>query len=421
MLATLLETLRTRLGERSIRADAMRIYLLQAITLGLGMVSSVIVARTLGPSDKGIVDLLRVLTSFILDFGLLGFGSGLLYYLANRQESVARVHGTGLAFAALMGALIAGIGLLGRQWLLPLFPGLPAWMFTVAVLLAPFAFYFLIWSNIMTGLNRAVISYRMSAFFTAVNLTAVLLLWGSDRLSPGTVVLVMQSIAVANAMVAFVIMRRLEPSLRPSVQLARDSLRYSVVVYVGFLANMLHFKFDQLMVSNWLGTGELGIYAISVRWAEMLFLLDGALVSAALYRISSSPSAVASALTWRVLKSQLWISGAAGGLLALGAYPLVLVLYGEAYRDAVWPLILLIPGVISWSLAKVMSQYISYNLGRQWWPTIFALMGLVLNVCANLLLIPQFGIRGASVASACSYGAVMVATLVAFRRLGQRS
>ncbi|HMN27128.1 MAG TPA: oligosaccharide flippase family protein [Caldilineaceae bacterium] len=419
VLATLLETIRLRAGERSVRADAVRIYLLQFITVGIGLVSSVIVARTLGPSEKGIVDLFRVFTTFLSDFGLLGFGSGLLYYLANRHEPLARIHGTGLAFAALMGALTIGVGLLLSPWLDKLFSGLPAWMLLLGLGLAPFAYYTLIWSNIVTGLNRAVLSYRMSSVFSGVNLAAVLLLWALGYLGPGSVVVVAQSLALLNALVALIILLRIEPRLSPSLELARNSLRYSLVVYLGFLANTLHFKIDQLMISAWLGTAALGIYAVSVRWVEMLFLLDSAIIAAALYKIGSSPPAQAYQLTNRVLRTQLLISGGAGALLALAAYPVVMLIYGADYQDAIVPMFLLIPGIISWSLAKVMSQYISYNRGRQWWPSFFAIGGLLVNVALNSVLIPLIGIRGASLASTFSYGAVMLATYVAFRKFGQ--
>ena len=68
--------------DKSIKRDTLHIYIFQGLTLGIGMVGGILVARTLGPSNKGIIDLFSLLSSFIVDFGMLGFGSGLLYYLS---------------------------------------------------------------------------------------------------------------------------------------------------------------------------------------------------------------------------------------------------------------------------------------------------------------------------------------------------
>jgi len=204
-----------------------------------------------------------------------------------------------------------------------------------------------------------------------------------------------------------------EPRLSFSAPLLGDGLSYGVVVYVGVVANALHFKVDQVMINWYLGTEAVGIYAVGVRWAETLFLLDSALGVAALYRISSSPADESIALTWKLFRAQLLISGVSGVVLALLAGPLVQVLYGEAFLGAVLPMLILIPGIVAWSSAKVLSQYLSYNRGKAYLPTMFAVVGMLLNILLNIALIKSYGIAGAAAASAVSYVAVFLLTLVA--------
>ena len=403
-------------SRRSIRADVISIYVIQFLTLGLGMVAGVVVARTLAPAEKGIVDLYTVLGSFIVEFGLLGFGSGLLYYLANKGRSLAEVHGTGFVFASIMGVLTAVIGWLGLPFWKKVFPGLQGWIILLGFFLSPVAYYRLMWSNIMIGINQAVAIYRIGLCFTVANLLAILALWALGWLEAENLVILLALSAVINGVVAFLVLLRKEPHLGPSADLARKSLRYGLVIYLGFIANAVHFRFDQIMLNYWSGTAAVGIYGLSVRWAERLFLLDSAITAAALYRITISSAEDSHALINRLFKVQLLISGGAGALLAMFAYPLILILYGEAYREAVWPLILLIPGVIAWSGGKVLSQYLSYNQGKVWLPTAFALFGAFVNVVLNLLLIDVIGISGAAVSSTVSYGSVVVLTIIAYRK-----
>lgn len=399
-----------------IRRDAFQIYVIQGLTLGLALVGGIIVARTLGPAKKGIFDLFNLLSSFIVDFGLLGFGSGLLYYLANKGRPLSEVHGTGFIFSIIAGIPTVLIGWLGMRFWVAIFPGLDVWIILLPFLLSIVTYYRLIWSNIMTGINKAVTTYRVGFYFTVCNVIAIFGLWKLDWLDVERIVALTVLLTLVNGIVAFFVLFRQEPKLRPSIPLARNSLRYGSVIYVGFIANAFHFKIDQVMINYWLGTDAVGIYAVSARWAEMLFILDTAIISAALYKISSASAKESYALTRRLFKIQLLISGGSGILLALIAYPLVFTLYGEAYSDAIWPLILLIPGVAFWSAGKVLSQYLSYNRGKFWLPTSFSIFGVVVNIILNFMLINKFGIGGAAVASTISYGCVILLTVIAYKR-----
>lgn len=406
-------------AEGSIKRDTIRIYALQFLTLGISLVSSIIVARTLGPAKKGVVDLFHLLNSFVLDFGLLGFGSGLLYYLANRGRPVVEVHGTGVAYAVTAGSLAVILGGVGLPAWRSLFPNLPDWVILLAFVLAPVRYYTLIWSNIMMGLNKAVSSYRINMGMAAVTVLAVLALWNAQRLTVGNVIGISAGTSVLAGTIAFMTLFRMYPGMSPDGTLAKNCLKYGLVVYIGAVANVLHFKVDQMMINYWLGTKEVGIYAVSVRWAEALFILDGAIGAAALYRITASSPAESQRLSRRLFRAQLVISASSGMVLALLARPLVVTLYGEAFREAVPPLMLLIPGIVVWSSSKIVSNMLNYNRNLTGFVTTVAVAGSAANIGLNyfFLAIMKYGINGVAAASSISYGFVVTLILMKARRL----
>ncbi len=407
------------LGDEQIRRDSIQIYVLQALTQGLALVGGIIVARTLGPGKKGIFDLFSLLSSFITDFGLLGFGSGLLYYLANKGRPLIEVHGTGFTFSIIAGIPTVLIGWLGLRSWMAIFPGLDSWIILLPFLLSVVTYYRLIWSNIMTGINKAVTTYRIGFYFTVCNMTGIFALWKLSLLDVKHLIGLTVLLTILNGLFAFLILFRKEPRLRLSIPLGRESLRYGLVMYAGVVANVVHFKIDQVMINYWLGTGAVGVYAVSVRWGEMLFLLDNAIFSAALYKICSSNAEQSYLLSKRLFKIQLLVSSIAGLLLALLAYPLVLLLYGEAYRDAVWPLILLIPGIVAWSASKIVSNMLIYNRTKGAFVTKVAVSGGLLNVFLNycFLKVLNTGIIGASLASSLSYIIVVFSILLEAGRI----
>ena len=401
----------------SIRGDTFRIYAIHFVQLGIALLGSVIVARVLGPTSKGIVDLFNLLQSFISEFGMLGFNSGLLFYLANRRRPLEEVHGTGVAFSLGVGSLTAFAGWLALPLLRDLLPGLPDWAILLALFMAPAILYRLIWSNLMTGINRAVDSHRLGLGMAVISSAGIVTLWLLEALNYRSAILLFAGVVLLHASLAFRILLSKGEGLQPSRRLGAESIRYGAVIYIGFLANVLHFKVDQVMLNSLLGTAAVGIYTVGVRWAEMLFLLDNALIASSLFRVSSGDTGDSYRLSQRLFKAQLMLSGASGLALALMAKPLILILYGSEYSGSVLPLVILIPGVVAWSLAKVLSQHIVYKRGKQWITTAIALVGIGMNIWLNLLMIPQMGVAGAALASMISYGTVLLCTLFAFQWL----
>jgi len=199
--------------------------------------------------------------------------------------------------------------------------------------------------------------------------------------------------------------------LRFSKSLVSNSLRYGIRIYPGFIANFLHFRIDQLMINWFVGVSGVGLYALSVKWAETLWLIDFGIINAALYRIASQDDKNSYFLTKKVFKWVFILDGVVGLFLIVICKPLFALLYGAEFNASVLPLIFLVPGVVAWGGGRVLSQYIAFNRGKPILCTLAAFVGMGVNIVGNLFAIPRWGIDGAAVASTISYFLVLVITL----------
>jgi O-antigen/teichoic acid export membrane protein len=93
--------------------------------------------------------------------------------------------------------------------------------------------------------------------------------------------------------------------------------------------------------------------------------------------------------------------------------------YGTQFADAGVALRFILPGVVAYSVVAVLTRYIT-GRGRPGTMTLIMLLGLAVNITANLILIPRMSINGAALASSISYGVTALVTLVVFRRLSGR-
>jgi Na+-driven multidrug efflux pump len=90
---------------------------------------------------------------------------------------------------------------------------------------------------------------------------------------------------------------------------------------------------------------------------------------------------------------------------ALAMIPIVVVgIYVAlpAFEESIAPFLLLLPGIVSLSVSKVLSGYVS-GIGYPGRVGKVAVSSLLVNILANVLLIPSLGIAGAAIASTISY------------------
>ncbi len=289
------------------------------------------------------------------------------------------------------------------------------------LVIAGFLAYSAGWSGLMFGVNRAPMTYRVQTVASvATAFTIGLLVW-LDWLTVQAAIAVIAAVAIASALVRFWLARRMhEPEpLAPDVASLIESLRYGLRLFPGRIANWLHFRIDILIVSSLVGLSGVGIYAVSVRWAEVLWLVGLGVQSAAIHRIASGTKKAGYDFTIRVFWIVLLMTSVAGALLGIVASPLVRILYGPEFEAAVLPLLLLVPGVVAWDSSRVLSNYIAYNRARPETPAAIAVAGAACNLVTNLYAVPRWGINGAALTTSITYSLVFVATLVLFRRAAQ--
>ncbi|ACF14471.1 polysaccharide biosynthesis protein [Chloroherpeton thalassium ATCC 35110] len=394
--------------------DAIRVYLFQFLGIAASFVLSILIARILGPAEKGRYDLFLLLNSLMISFGVAGVPNGLLYYMTNEKKRLGEVHGTGLATTGFAWLILFIIGFVWIAKFTALLNGLPEWCIWLSLFIAPALLYRQIWINLMTGANEAVQMHRFQFYIILLNLFGGMYLVWAGELDFSHTIWLTAGIQVFGAIMMVAVLLMKDAKLSIDLSLARKSLSYGTFIFIASLANILHFKVDQIMINGWLGTKSLGMYAVGTKIAEMLFIIDTGLTSTATYKISSSSVQESYRLAVKLFRVQFALSGLSGLFLALIAYPLISAVYGEAYREAALPLIYLIPGIVFWSSSKILSIMLNYKLGMAKFVMVFSMIGGLVNVVLNYVFIVIFdlNISGAALASSISYAIVALITFL---------
>ena len=406
-----------RAGASRFVKDALRVLGGQVAMTAIGVVTGVITARWLGPHDRGLFQLLTMLPTTLSNFGKLGIPQASVYFMRRKGASASAVASNSLWMAFVMGTALAWICWLGRDWLrVNILKDSPEELLAPTLALIPFAllqFYLLGVAQAQERFHEYNIRQIVPNLLSLVGMFVSLVV-----LHQGLVAAVLTQAGIVVFMslwLAWRVHREAPLQVRVDGPLLRGMLGFGSKSYVQTLAATLHLRLDQYLIAYLLSPGEVAYYAIGVNLAGLLLKISDATGTVLFPRLAASDPAQADLATMRVCRSTLLLTSlGAVGLAVVGPIAIPL-LYGEPFRHATGPLLIMLPGVLLMAIYQILTRRFTSH-ARQEINILAALTALVLNVGFNFLLIPRYGINGAALAHAISYGTAACILLVAFVR-----
>ncbi len=390
--------------------------------------TDVVLARLLGPDAKGrftLILLLSQLAAVIVGWGM----DAALGVVAGRGRGDAR---RGFANAVLWTAVAGGFAVVVSCWLygLPtdvrpagplagLIPNLSAAQFLFAALAIPGELFFAFGLYALLGRRRVAAYNTIRLLRRATLLALVVGAAAVARLSLDVAVVCnLAALALTTAAIVVVARRDGIAALRPSGSLLAEEMRFGTRALPGALAERLQLRSDAFLLNLLLGVRATGIYSVTSGLAETLWYIPNAL-GTVMFSRAADPGEDAAGTAVVLARATVAITL----VLAIPAFLLgpwlVEVVYGADFAGAGVALRWILPGVVAYSVVAILSRYLT-GRGRPGLATVIMLVGLAVNLVANVLLIPAAGISGAAASSSISYGVTAVLTLAAFRRFSGR-
>jgi O-antigen/teichoic acid export membrane protein len=180
--------------------------------------------------------------------------------------------------------------------------------------------------------------------------------------------------------------------------------------------SLLNYRIELLLLEAYRGLGAVGIYSMATSLAELIWLISTAISTAVIAPAIGSDADHATSIVARGVR--LAFVGSTVAAIALGAVAFVFVpiVFGPAFHPAVAPLILLLPGVVAYAPASVVSVYFSMREGRTRHPLATSMISAACTALLCVALIPTYGMKGAAIASTIGYLAGIVYFLGAFAK-----
>jgi len=170
----------------------------------------------------------------------------------------------------------------------------------------------------------------------------------------------------------------------------RALVSYGSRLYPASITGYFNYRIDTFIIQALMvaSSGPLGLYNMAVTMAELLFYVPDSVTMIFLPRVSGATPDEADAFLPRVARLNMLLTclGAAG-LIPVAYIGIHLVL--PKFAPCLPAFYVLLPGVLSISLAKVLTSYLA-GRGRPGPVSVGATVAVVANVVANFILIPRF-------------------------------
>jgi O-antigen/teichoic acid export membrane protein len=390
---------------RKILENISWLFFERIVRLTVGLFVGSWMARYLGPIQYGSYNYAISVVALVAPFSSVGLDNTVIREIINSPEK-----GEELVNTAIITKMLAGVAVLAMValWLYSVRPfseplNSLIMISGVSILIRPFDaidFYFQAITN-----SKFTVQAKSTAFFCASVLKAMFI-------KTGTSVSTLMMADVLETLICGLGLCSLyqHQGHKLNISKFRKTILYQLLsdswplIISGSLV-MLYMRIDQIMIANLLGVRETGLYAASVRIAEILYFVPIAIVSSTFPKILETRNL--SEATFKKHLQNLYtvlivISYVGSILLALFSNKVILKLYGPDYIESSSTLAILSWSCIWVSLGVARSSFLS-AINRNFLHLQSVFIAMILNIGLNYVLIPKIGISGAGIATNISY------------------
>ena len=375
----------------------------EVFTATIGIFNGILLARLLGPAAKGDYFILVLLPATALVLLQLGLPQAFGYFAARGQM-------TGLLIKTIvLTTALTVLAYVGVWVLIPLlrdaaFEAISLNQILFAFCAFPLALYATFATSIVLG-RRAVRWYAGVNAATSL-VTTVLLVLILGGLGPSvTTALAVYLLTIAVQSIGFALgARRVGREAEPGERVSYGSLfGYALKFYPASVTGFFGYRIDAYLIALLMAnpSAPLGYYSMAVGLAEMVFFFPRAVGSMFFPHVAGTARAESDRHVAIVSRMTLLLT-AMFAILLVPAAGVMIALVLPAFAEAFPALIVLLPGVVMISASSVLGGYLR-GIERPGITSAISLACLMVNVVANIVLIPRYGIVGAAGASLISY------------------
>jgi PST family polysaccharide transporter len=387
--------------EQESSKNAIWLFLDKILRLGVGLIVGVLIARYLGPGLFGKWNYVIAFISLISAFATLGLDQIVVKHLLDKNEEESVLLGTAF-YLRLMGSFISTLIVIGYF----LFFKNDTLLLLVAVLTALNLWFQTF--DVIDLKNQSVLQSRKTvvvknSVFVVISVVKLVFVYFEYSLLSFVILGLVECMLGALGLILYYGINNLK-KWKFKIDYCTVLLKQAWPLILSGIVIMMYMRLDQIMIGEMIGDEGVGLYSVSTRFTELWYFIPS------IFATSFFPKLVEKFtvnkknyydVCLKLLKLLFVISFSIAMFFTFFSNFIINFLYGKEYTMSVFALQISIwTGVfVFWGVAAG-NMLVIENLNKH--NLIKSVQGLLLNVILNLVLIPEYGINGAAIATLIS-------------------
>lgn len=383
--------------------DVLRVSISHGLMIIFGLTVSIITARYIGPEGNGIIAGLTVYPSLFMTIGSLGIRQSTTYFLGKGIFSEEQIK-TAITQIWMMTTIISLVVCFGLMYYFSN-SGSNLTLVFFALLPIPFSLFNTYNSGIFLGKNDiktynkinwipSLIAFLGTLFFVVLLKLEVR---GAMLATVGGSLCMFFVLLLKNKFLNYF-------SMLFDWNIIKKMLSLGIIYATALFVINLNYRVDIILLDKLSNSYELGIYAKGAAITQYLWQIPMLLSTVVFARSSVSKNCKAFSLkVAQLLRVSFLTIGIVAVVMFLFSEWIIIGLYGLKFKESTAVFNYLLPGVIILTIFKVMNMDLA-GKGKPWISLKAMFPALIINICINLILIPNLGAKGAAISSSISYG-----------------
>ena len=377
------------------------------------IVSGVLVARGLGPEDRGHLALLVVVSTVCAQLGTMGLPLAATYYIAHDHSHARQIASSLLRTGVVLGVAALAVQAAVLTALVVDEPGRVKAAAVISLLLVPGILAFAFGIAILQGQQRFTAFNILRILPTTAYVAGVFVVFMVHSADLVHVMTIWATAYFLGGFLALGVAVRGLPTAQASGPVPSRSrmTRFGLKSLFGSLSPIDALRLDQVVVGLFLAPAALGLYVVAQAFTNLPRVVAASIGMVGYPQVASqSDRAAARRAMWRFFFLGSALSALAVGALEVLSGKLVTLFFGGEFGDATSITRILLLGTFFVAARRVLTDGVN-GLGQPGLGTLAEVASWVMLVPSLAILLPRFGVNGVAVALTFSWAGSLLLLL----------
>lgn len=376
----------------------------------LGVVSGIFIARFIGPEGKGIFAIYQANAQMFVTFFSLSLGSALTYFVPSKIIKIEKLLGISL-LVIIIGSLLSTLIIFTfyySSYKLYLFPSkynsilYILWMFVFSTLSITnfLAVGFFQGMKLFNKLNKILI---INSIINVVLFLLLFLLSRQGVIGKNVLYLLYCLLAITlfntfQFLFSYLKTVKVKPDF--SISYKRDLqpiLKYVFYTHLSIFVSFINYRLSLWILNYYLNAVAIGLFSLASNIAVLFSFISQTIGNVLMPYLSGEAEEKKRIMFYRYSRINSTILIILAGISFFACIPLIPLLYGREFSDAVILFQVFLPGIFFMGFSRMFAVYIA-SKNEQKYNLFATVLGFLVNTLSTVLLIKYFGVIGASIA-----------------------